>query len=282
MKCFCGSGETNELKIEGDVCADPIWCNSCGCNLDIRDIPISHELAEELSTWAMKYGEWIDWNKDRLLLNGMELEDEFNQEGAALTEKVRRELGDKYQIQYALSASASFYAQNSINKKGGKVISSMNKKPKIKRVDLLNQDNIWNVVSSVLLEYGYQSENKEANEAFTVLQYYSEMESGGHESFLRWNSEYIEEIGITQYMEELIGVLEKIEAHEYARIEKKYGKEMWRLYVALENEEVDEKELYSVIEKADNEYYKLNEKLRGLLETYFVKIHTDIIEVVED
>lgn len=107
------------------------------------------------------------------------------------------------------------------------------------------------------------------------------MESGGHESFLRWNSDHIGGVGITCYLEELIGVLDKIDAHEYARIERKYGKEMWDLYVALENDEIDEKEFYSVIEKADNEYYHLNEKLRELLETYFVKIHTDLIEIIE-
>lgn len=154
-------------------------------------------------------------------------------------------------------------------------------KPKIKRTDLLNKDNIWNAVSDVLIEYNYQSESQVAYEAFTVLQYYSEMESGGHESLLRWNSDHIEGVGITRYLEELIGVLDKIDAHEYALIEKKYGKEMWDLYVALENDEIDEKEFYSVIEKADNEYYYLNEKLRELLETYFVKIHTDLIEVVD-
>lgn len=282
MKCFCDSGATKELKIEGDVGADPVWCNRCGCNLNIEDIPISHELAEELSSWVMKYGEWIDWDKDRLLLNGIALEDEFNQEGIALTEKVRKELGDKYKIRYSLSTSARGYSQNSLYIEGGKVASSMNKKPKIKRMDILNQDDIWNVVSSVLLEYGYQSENKVANEAFTVLQYYSELESGGHESLLRWSSEHIEEIGITCYMEDLIKVLEKIEAHEYAMIEKQYGKEMWRLYIALENDEIDEKEFYSVIEKADNDYYNLNEKLRELLEAYFVRVHTDLIEVVDD
>ncbi len=157
----------------------------------------------------------------------------------------------------------------------------MDKKPKLKRSDLLNKDDIWNAVSDVLLESAYQLENKVAYEAFTVLQYYSEMESGGHESFLRWNSDHVEGVGITRYLEELIGVLDKIDGHEYVLIERKYGKEMWDLYVALENDEIDEKEFYSVIEKADNEYYHLNEKLRELLETYFVKIHTDLIEIIE-
>ncbi|MTT30426.1 hypothetical protein GMB86_00165 [Terrilactibacillus sp. BCM23-1] len=112
MNCFCGNRETNDLKIEGDVGADPIWCNKCGCNLDIEDIPISDVLAEELVSWAMKYGEWIDWDKDKLLPNGIELEDEFNQIGVALTEKVKQELGHKYKVKYSLSTSARYYSKN--------------------------------------------------------------------------------------------------------------------------------------------------------------------------
>ena len=163
--------------------------------------------------------------------------------------------------------------------KDEKVNSSMNKKSKIKRTNLLNPDDIWNAVISVLTEYDFSTENKVAYEAFTVFQYYSEMESGGHESLLRWHSDHIEAVGITRYLEELIGVLEKINAHEYAMIEKKYGQEMWRLYVALENNKIDEKEFYNVIEKADNEYYRFNGKLGALLETYFVMIYTDLIEI---
>ena len=112
MNCFCESKETYDLKIEGDVGADPIWCNRCGCNLDIDDVPISDELADKLSSWVMKYGEWIDWNKDKLLPNGIELEDEFNQMGVILTEKMKQELGDKYKVKYSPSTSARSYAQN--------------------------------------------------------------------------------------------------------------------------------------------------------------------------
>jgi len=111
MNCCCDSGKTNDLKIEGDVGADPIWCNKCGCNLDMDDVLISDGLAEELSSWAMKYGEWIDWEIDKLLPNGMELEDEFNQIGVALTEKLKREIDGKYKIKFMPSTSARFYAQ---------------------------------------------------------------------------------------------------------------------------------------------------------------------------
>lgn len=54
---------------------------------------------------------------------------------------------------------------------------------------------------------------------------------------------------------------------------------MWRLYAALENDEIEEDEFYDVIEKANDEYHKLNQKLEELLETYFVTIHTDLIEI---
>ncbi|WP_225229724.1 hypothetical protein [Sporosarcina quadrami] len=65
-------------------------------------------------------------------------------------------------------------------------------------------------------------------------------------------------------------------------IEKKFGQEMWRLYIALDNDEIEEDEFYDVIEKADDEYHKLNGILEKLLETYFVSIHTDLIDVIED
>ncbi len=144
----------------------------------------------------------------------------------------------------------------------------------------MNPDDIWNAVIDVLV-----SENKENTvfqEASTVYQYYSELESGGHESLLNWQSEYIEDIGITTYLKELISILEKIGAHEYANIVKKYGLKMWEIFMALENDQVDENEFLSIIEKANNDYANLNGKLEEFLASYFVNIYTELIEVVED
>ncbi|MCV9884973.1 hypothetical protein [Metabacillus halosaccharovorans] len=61
--------------------------------MDIEEIPISHEVKEELLKWGMRYGEWIDWNTDTLYPNGIELEDKHNKIGQQLTEKVKNELG---------------------------------------------------------------------------------------------------------------------------------------------------------------------------------------------
>ncbi|WP_235816470.1 hypothetical protein [Bacillus massilinigeriensis] len=62
-----------------------------------------------MSFCATKYGKWIDWDKDTLLLNGIDLEDQFNQMGVALTEKVKQDLGGKYKVKYTPSKSARNY-----------------------------------------------------------------------------------------------------------------------------------------------------------------------------
>lgn len=155
-------------------------------------------------------------------------------------------------------------------------------KAKLKRKDLLDNNDIWNAVIDVLSEYELSNEERNFNDAYIVYHYYSEMESGGHESLFNWFQWYIEKVGIDKYLNELIGILEKIGAHDYANIEKKYGHEMWRLFLDLEEAKVDEDEFYHVIEKANGEYNILNGKLEKDLEAYFVKIHTDLIEVVED
>jgi hypothetical protein len=109
MECFCEQKETYELKIEGDVGADPIWCNQCSCNLDIEDIPISNELKLELMEWVTRYGEWIDWDHDKLLSNGIELEEEHNKQGLNLTEKIKKELEGKYRIEFSPASMARSY-----------------------------------------------------------------------------------------------------------------------------------------------------------------------------
>ncbi|MFS0669549.1 hypothetical protein AB1L12_16695 [Peribacillus frigoritolerans] len=108
MECFCEQKETYELKVEGDVGADPIWCNQCGCNLDIG--LISNTLTSELIEWVNRYGEWIDWDEDKLLPNGIELEEEHNKQGLTLTDNIKKELEGKYSIKFSPSAMARMYA----------------------------------------------------------------------------------------------------------------------------------------------------------------------------
>jgi hypothetical protein len=155
-------------------------------------------------------------------------------------------------------------------------------KPKMNRTNLLSKTDIWNAVIDVLSNVDLLTKDNLLKENFIVFQYYSELESGGHESLLNWWESYITEVGIEPYLNELIGILEKIGAHDYASIVKRYGNEMWSLYVALEKDEIEEEVFYDVIEKANDEYDKLNNTLDGLLEAHFVAIHTDLIDVIED
>ncbi|WP_335808474.1 hypothetical protein [Halobacillus litoralis] len=78
MRCLCEEQEKNELKVEGDVGADPIWCNQCNCNLDLEEVPIELHLKLELMKWIEEYGAWMDWCKDGIIPNGVELEKEHN------------------------------------------------------------------------------------------------------------------------------------------------------------------------------------------------------------
>jgi hypothetical protein len=111
MECFCKRKQANEIKIEADFCADPIWCNKCSCNLDLHLFPISSELKNELMNWMMQYGEWIDLESDTLVENGIGLENKHNEIGLYLTNKVKKEVGYKYKITFTPSTSAQSYAE---------------------------------------------------------------------------------------------------------------------------------------------------------------------------
>lgn len=103
MHCFCKNGETFELKLEGDVGAEPLWCNQCDCNLDLDEVPISQFLKEELMEWVMNYGDWINWEKDSLVPNAKAMEEVHNQSGSELLEKLKKELGGKYSVTFSPS-----------------------------------------------------------------------------------------------------------------------------------------------------------------------------------
>ncbi|RKQ34009.1 hypothetical protein [Oceanobacillus halophilus] len=110
MRCLCKQKETKELKVEGDVGADPIWCNRCNGNLEIEEVPISLGLKSELRKWIANYGEWIDWDKDEIVTNGIKLEDEHNNQGYILTKQVQKEMGIPYKVSFSPSTFARRYA----------------------------------------------------------------------------------------------------------------------------------------------------------------------------
>ena len=155
-------------------------------------------------------------------------------------------------------------------------------KQKMRKKDLVDETAISNAVMDVLSASDFTTDNTTLNKALILYHYYSELESGGHESLFRWFGQPIQAMGIDEYVSHLIDILGEINAHSYVSLEKKYCKALWQLYVALENEESAEDRFYHLLEEATNEYYKLHDELRGLVEKYFVSIYTDLIELVDD
>ncbi|NBI28154.1 hypothetical protein [Chengkuizengella marina] len=107
LKCGCPN-PTTELKLEADF-ADPLWCAKCDQNLDLEDLPISPQLMKEIEDWSIRYGEWIDLDTDTLVDRGIELEDKHNKESLKIYEKLKNELGVKYELIYSPSTTAKLY-----------------------------------------------------------------------------------------------------------------------------------------------------------------------------
>lgn len=111
MDCFCEEKKTFNVKVEGDLGADPIWCDLCYSNLDIEDAPLSKSLRAELMRWAWKYGEWMDWEKEVLDPDGLQMKEKHNALGKLLSERVQEELGDKYKVRFSPSPLVEMYGE---------------------------------------------------------------------------------------------------------------------------------------------------------------------------
>jgi hypothetical protein len=99
MECSCEE-QTLELTIESDFMADPVWCSNCKYNLDLYDIPVSEELKEELDEWAVDFQKVLSFNEDGIENVDEEFNIEYTRRGIALTEKVKKELGDRFSITF--------------------------------------------------------------------------------------------------------------------------------------------------------------------------------------
>lgn len=110
MTCECVTGTPAKIRVEGDVGAAPVWCHSCGSNLELEGLGLSDLLSRELAEWGQTYGEWIDWDHDKLRAGGIEMEEAFNQKGSGLASKVKKELVGRFEVTFMPSTSARFYA----------------------------------------------------------------------------------------------------------------------------------------------------------------------------
>ncbi len=63
MRCLCENKETFNLKVEDDVDTDPIWCNQCGCNFDIKEVPVSDEKSIQFIFGDVRYRRTLMYDK---------------------------------------------------------------------------------------------------------------------------------------------------------------------------------------------------------------------------
>ena len=153
---------------------------------------------------------------------------------------------------------------------------------KVVKSQLQHRDDIWSILADITVENAYPTTNPLLDEISIVFSYYSELESGGHESLTRWQYDQIVALGFETYLDKLTATLRKIGAVDYAVIEKDYLPDIWRIYHQLENGENMEEAFYVLVEKADKAYVALQDAIRPMLVEYAVDIHLQVIEPVEE
>jgi hypothetical protein len=91
------------LKLMADYQCFPLWKYDPGySDCDPRSLPLSAQLVADLMTWAKKYDATLDLDdpgSDRLAFTKRE-RDQFAQEGQLLRDRLAKELGHGYEVEY--------------------------------------------------------------------------------------------------------------------------------------------------------------------------------------
>lgn len=103
---LCRCQKIKQLRVEADIGADALWCDRCRYNLDIEQFSLTDALKKELAAWIDDYGTWIDWKNNGIVPNGVLLEQQHNDRGVRLTEKVIIALAGQYQVVFSPSIFA--------------------------------------------------------------------------------------------------------------------------------------------------------------------------------
>ena len=109
MICHCNQQQTKKLKIEANLDKTPIFCSHCGENLKLEHLPISSQLATEISHWVKQFGQWVEFERARLIEGGEELELVHNHLGKGLAGRFSEELGEHYEVTYVKTTSEGAY-----------------------------------------------------------------------------------------------------------------------------------------------------------------------------
>ena len=89
---YCKCTNLTKIDVQADFGADPIWCHTCGYNLDIEDFELDEALKTKCFKWINKYGEWLDFDTDEIIEGNLPLLDAHNEEGLFLTKQLQNAL----------------------------------------------------------------------------------------------------------------------------------------------------------------------------------------------
>ncbi|WP_332647078.1 hypothetical protein [Lysinibacillus sp. 54212] len=128
-----------------------------------------------------------------------------------------------------------------------------------------SKEDIWNAIVERISDIDYPSQHPVKNRAYILFQYYSQMESGGHEDVLNW---LFNEKNIDKPLNVILNTLVEAKAICYMDIIDKYGQEMVSLYELLERNQGCEEAFYQVVREADEAYWTMN-SFQQIVETYF-------------
>lgn len=150
-------------------------------------------------------------------------------------------------------------------------------KKKISKQLLQTRTDISNAMIDILSTMNLPAMDTITTKAVIVYQYYSELESGGHENLFQWYNEDIKAITPKRYLALLVETLEEIGAPEYAALELQYGPRLWELYEKMQTDDQYEDEFYELSEQATQRYYQIENSIRDRLDDYFVEIYEHFI-----
>ena len=89
------------IKLMTDYGCFPIWNYDNGGNLNPEDLPISTSLKQDLKKWAETFDAILDWDDPASAgFKSDREEQEFEEKGLELWQRLENEIGDEYIIEY--------------------------------------------------------------------------------------------------------------------------------------------------------------------------------------
>lgn len=129
------------------------------------------------------------------------------------------------------------------------------------------------VMERALLNVTYDEATTEQQDVYRVLQFYSEMASGGFEGYIGWVLELLTEEQRKQSVEQLTMTLLEIGCKYMAQVVATHA---WSLYMAaqsLQHDEITEDDYVEELVVANDSYYAIEQQFAGDMQTFIAALY---------